>query len=602
LRAKESSKVPLAVLLLFTVLGSTLVIFPPPVLAQKPYCGDTLTANTTLTADMGPCSGNGLVIGANGITLNCAGHKISGTGTSDGSPGISIHWITGVTLENCNVESFNDGVLTTNSSGDLFLGNSASFNSVAGFNLGSVSAILTGNEANHNGLDGFDLSSSTSTLAGNAADYDYYGFLLTKSSGDTVTNNTANGNAGIGFTLFNSSRVTLRGNTADNTGICCFGMGFELSSSSDDKLTSNTADGNGVLGFWLWNSNSSTLIGNTANDDKYFGFDLGISSNDKLTANTADGNGNMGFDVAFFSNLNTLSGNTASGNDYDGFYLYTNSSVFSGNTADGNKQYGFFLDSSWDDTLRGNTADYNYQYGYFDNTTGSGTAGTANLYPFDECSGNYAGGSSPAGLCTPPLSRPTISASPTLVGQGQSATLSVTEPFIGGNSPFTCQWLEKPPTATSFSSLGSSFTTGCTRSSRPTVSTGALVTLGTWMFELQVRDATGTTVVSLPVKLTVRAPTVTSVLCTKSSFWSSFFIACTATVTGTYSSHTGTITWSKTAGPGRVTFSSKTCRLVGGRCSVKVMGMAAGNVTIEATYSGDSNNLKSAGTRVLTLI
>ena len=65
-------KLPLAVLLLFIILGSTLVFFPVAVFAQPVACNTTITANTTLPANIGPCSGNGIIVGANGITLDCA--------------------------------------------------------------------------------------------------------------------------------------------------------------------------------------------------------------------------------------------------------------------------------------------------------------------------------------------------------------------------------------------------------------------------------------------------------------------------------------------------------------------------------------------------
>jgi hypothetical protein len=101
-------------------------------------------------------------------------------------------------------------------------------------------------------------------------------------------------------------------------------------------------------------------------------------------------------------------------------------------------------------------------------------------------------------------------------------------------------------------------------------------------------------------KLTItKATTVTTISCTKSTFATGATITCTASVAGAYSSHTGTITWTKVLGAGKVTFSSITCPLSAGKCSVTVTGTVAGNVTIEAAYGGDSNNLKSSGTLVL---
>ena len=43
-------------------------------------CGDTITADTTLDRDLTDCPNNGIVVGADGITLDLNGHTISGDG------------------------------------------------------------------------------------------------------------------------------------------------------------------------------------------------------------------------------------------------------------------------------------------------------------------------------------------------------------------------------------------------------------------------------------------------------------------------------------------------------------------------------------------
>jgi len=101
-------------------------------------------------------------------------------------------------------------------------------------------------------------------------------------------------------------------------------------------------------------------------------------------------------------------------------------------------------------------------------------------------------------------------------------------------------------------------------------------------------------------RLTItKAPTTTSVYCTQSS-GAGKSITCTATVTGVYLSHTGAVTWSKVTGVG-VSFSSKTCTLSSGSCSVTFTATTAGRLEIKAAYSGDSNNLKSSVTLILTV-
>ena len=47
----------------------------------QPKCGDTITADTTLHKDLVDCPNNGIVIGADSITLNLNGHLVDGDGT-----------------------------------------------------------------------------------------------------------------------------------------------------------------------------------------------------------------------------------------------------------------------------------------------------------------------------------------------------------------------------------------------------------------------------------------------------------------------------------------------------------------------------------------
>lgn len=60
-RLSTSSHIHLA-----AVLGLVLGAAP----AYPLSCGDTITANLTLTSDLGPCVGNGMVIGAAKITVD----------------------------------------------------------------------------------------------------------------------------------------------------------------------------------------------------------------------------------------------------------------------------------------------------------------------------------------------------------------------------------------------------------------------------------------------------------------------------------------------------------------------------------------------------
>ena len=48
--------------------------------ANHVSCGDEITADTTLDSDLVNCENNGIVIGADDITLDLNGHRIDGDG------------------------------------------------------------------------------------------------------------------------------------------------------------------------------------------------------------------------------------------------------------------------------------------------------------------------------------------------------------------------------------------------------------------------------------------------------------------------------------------------------------------------------------------
>ena len=66
---------------------------------------------------------------------------------------------------------------------------------------------------------------------------------------------------------------------------------------------------------------------------------------------------------------------------------------------------------------------------------------------------------------------------------GQSMTFTATA--SGGTSPYTYQWLDKAPSASSYSAIS-----GATSSSYSFATTGSTAT-GVWSFELQVNDSAG---------------------------------------------------------------------------------------------------------------
>ncbi|HEV2068166.1 MAG TPA: SMP-30/gluconolactonase/LRE family protein, partial [Acidimicrobiales bacterium] len=76
-------------------------------------CGQTITANTVLSENIGPCAGNGVLIGADGITFDLGGKRIFGfPHAGDGhEAGIRVQDRSGVTVKNGTVTDFDAGVV-----------------------------------------------------------------------------------------------------------------------------------------------------------------------------------------------------------------------------------------------------------------------------------------------------------------------------------------------------------------------------------------------------------------------------------------------------------------------------------------------------------
>lgn len=115
----------------------------------------------------------------------------------------------------------------------------------------------------------------------------------------------------------------------------------------------------------------------------------------------------------------------------------------------------------------------------------------------------------PSVTVNPALNTPAVFSSASTINQGQSSTLSVTD-LTGGTTPYSYQWLQKAPSSNSYLLIN-----GATLPSYAFMTSSSNET-GGWSFEVQVADATGASVTSNPVSVTLNfaleALTVTSTL------------------------------------------------------------------------------------------
>ena len=101
-------------------LGAFLSLGAGQALASHVTCGDTITQNTKLDSDLLNCPGDGVVIGADNITLDLNGHLIDGTGFPTSGAGVdNTAGHDGVTVVDGRIEEFAFGVQFAGADGGL---------------------------------------------------------------------------------------------------------------------------------------------------------------------------------------------------------------------------------------------------------------------------------------------------------------------------------------------------------------------------------------------------------------------------------------------------------------------------------------------------
>jgi len=307
----------------------------------------TVTATTTLAADQqGPIS-----IVADGVTLDCAGHQLTGPGFA----GIDLSGRTGVTVKNCRVSGFQFGLFLESASLNTLANNFAEANGEGIFLHGSASNRISGNTAAGN-VGGIHLvGSSENTIADNTAvGNSGHGVTLeAASSGNSISRNTAQGNADIGLVAVNSDGNTFSGNVAQGNGRGLVGVG------SSNTYVANAATDSRFDGFQFSSgASNNTLTKNVATNNHFQGFAFyGAGPGNTLTNNEATGNG-TGFQVTD-SPASVFEGNAARENRFNGFLIASASgSRFLGNRAEASG-FGFFVTAAAGNVFSNNVADAN---------------------------------------------------------------------------------------------------------------------------------------------------------------------------------------------------------------------------------------------------
>lgn len=207
-------------------LAAPVAAAPPPAIR----CGTVITEDTTLTHDVGPCNKGGLVVGADGITLDLGGFRVFGRDNrqKDGI-GILLPGRSGVTVRNGVVTFFDAGVAIQGGSGntvDGILANRNVGSTTGDFGdgiaiSGSAGNTITGNDVTYNGpYDGIGLfgASTGNLIEGNFIgnnDVPFTGEDGIRIEGPGAAGNIVRGNTVVGSTLDGIAVFATGGNTGN---------------------------------------------------------------------------------------------------------------------------------------------------------------------------------------------------------------------------------------------------------------------------------------------------------------------------------------------------------------------------------------------------
>ena len=296
-------------------------------------CGQTITTSVKLATDLRNCPGDGLVIGASGITVDLNGHTISGRNIL-GSEGIADDGHGDVVIRNGVIRDFFvDGVGLRNARGSVVHDLAIRQIGAGGVN-GQFSAGIALADSPTSRID-------DNTVTNNVAAFEADGIVVKRSPGVRLVDNRLNQNSWDGLFVFASPHGRVEDNTADANP----NNGMEVNGASDStQILGNEATRNGNVGIAAGAMQHARIVGNTANANGFgtqadhaglFLFDLNTS---EIRENTADRNV-VGIDLfggLHGSTRNRIVGNTANRNATIGLLIDTGGDGTVANSAHGN--------------------------------------------------------------------------------------------------------------------------------------------------------------------------------------------------------------------------------------------------------------------------
>lgn len=281
-------------------------------------CGDTITQDTTLDSDLLDCPGNGIVIGADGITLDLNGHVIDGVNG----------YQTGVN----NLGGFND--LTVKD------GTVREFGRGGVFVQGASGNLLTGLTVEHNPDFGIAVADSRDTRVENNIAFENRppahnfgtGIKVQSGSGDSVRwNTTFDNEEGIGVT-FGEQDAVIEGNSLLRDYLDCGCIGSSVVDNSvvdggmligiqHGRVDHNSISGSDSPGMLIRNSIASRISDNSVSGTNFYGIFMQDSIGLEVVGNSLSGNRVSGISIEAGSGGNVVERNRISDNGRTGIAI-----------------------------------------------------------------------------------------------------------------------------------------------------------------------------------------------------------------------------------------------------------------------------------------
>jgi parallel beta-helix repeat protein len=271
-----------------TTVAAALALFfalnAPQALASHVKCGDVITEDTKLDTDLIDCPGDGVVIGADGITLDLNGHTIATAFPGFGSGVANYAGHHAVAVEGGVIERFEVAVFLRGAKG-----NRLRELSLASNDNGIRLRASAGNRIERNSVSG-----------------GAFGMVLSDSDSNRIEKNSVFGSRSA-MELSGSDSNRIEKNSV--TGNLVFGIA--LVDSDSNRIGKNSASGNGRDGIFVDGGSGALIERNVASRNGDDGIDVDTPAT-TLTRNRTNENGNLGIEAV--PGVNDGGGNRASGN------------------------------------------------------------------------------------------------------------------------------------------------------------------------------------------------------------------------------------------------------------------------------------------------